>query len=229
MDQILKRHSKAHGPAELTFDIETLPTNLTKIIEYLSKKVKPPGNLKRKEAIEEWMQYEKPKAVDEVVARTALDGSYGRVCSIAWKLNDLPAVATVGEEVEVITQFLSILDQMPKERLVLVGHNILGFDLRFLWQRMIINGIQPPKYIDWRATRISHGLQDTMQIWNPERDRRISLDNLCTILQVESHKDEFDGSMVYAAWVKGEYEKIRTHTRNDVESTYACYKKIVQR
>ncbi len=218
-----------HSSVEAVFDIETIPTNSIKVIENISKKIKPPGNLKRDAAIQDWIDNEKMNAVDEAIRKTALDGSYGRVCSIAWCVGDSDPVAALGDEKEIIPYFIGTVLKPYSSRLVLIGHNILGFDLRFLWKRMIILGIKIPSFIDWKASRVTPQLQDTMYMWDPDKDKRISLENLCTVLKVDHNKDNFDGSMVWDAWRMGKYEDIRTHNRSDVQSTRSCYTKILQR
>jgi hypothetical protein len=78
-----------------------------------------------------------------------------------------------------------------------IGHNI-GWDLKFLWQRSIINNIKPPIRIPWRDAVWSGKYTDTMTLWVGPRDT-ISLTNLCKILGIEM-EDEIDGSQVWDMW-----------------------------
>ena len=61
----------------LTFDIETSPTTDEKVIAELVETVQPPANYKKPDTIEKWMDEHAQEKAQELINRTALDGSYG--------------------------------------------------------------------------------------------------------------------------------------------------------
>lgn len=218
--------------AILTFDIETRPCDDPALIEEIISSIKPPRTIKKPESIESWWEEEGEQAKQEAIARTALDGTYGHVCCIGYAFDDMPAAAYCGEEAVVIRQFFSdvtdaaLVDHYPRPVLThtVVGHNVSSFDMRFLWQRAVVLGIPRPKNIPWNSKPWE--LQDTMLIWNPDRDKRISLDKLCKVLGVESPKGELDGSKIAQAWADGKYEEIAKYCKADVEATRECWRKM---
>src|SRR4051812_33478297 len=71
-------------------DIETLPSNNPLVMDDITAGVKPPKNYKKPDTIAEWERDEKPALVAEALSRTALDGTYGRVCVVGWAFEDYP-------------------------------------------------------------------------------------------------------------------------------------------
>ena len=60
-----------------------------------------------------------------------------------------------------------------------IGHNIVSFDLRFLWQRCLVLGIRPPVPLPLEGR--DGIVTDTMIEWAGRfaRDRWPSLEDLC--------------------------------------------------
>jgi hypothetical protein len=109
-----------------------------------------------------------------------------------------------------------------------IGHNVRSFDVRFLYQRAVINRLHLPRTLREAALSRSwpRGLQDTMLMWNPQRDYWIGLDRLCKALGVPSPKTDLDGSKIAAAFAAGEIERIRTYQRGEIEALRACYRRM---
>ncbi|WP_185982560.1 hypothetical protein [Aureimonas mangrovi] len=140
------------------FDIETLPTANPDVIADIEASVRPPATMKKAETIARWEAEERPAAVAEAVAKTALDGGYGLVASIAWAIGGGPVVAATSagqhgydEAVEraLIAGLFGELDRLREEFKVtptLVGHCISSFDILFLWRRALVLGITPPHW-----------------------------------------------------------------------------------
>jgi predicted PolB exonuclease-like 3'-5' exonuclease len=215
-------------------DIETLPTADQEMIAAIQADITPPQNYKDPDKIASWLQKEQ----EQIVGRTALDGTYGRVCAIGAAVDDGPIEVWIGEEAEVLTLFfahVSMLERVKHEdvaeyecELTWIGHNHQSFDLRFLYQRAVINSIKMPRSLRMASTARPWDklLADTMVMWNPERDRRISLDKLCRALRIPSPKGEMDGSKVAAAWRDGQKEKICDYVRADVDALRQCYRRM---
>ena len=209
--------------ATITFDIETLPTNDAGIIADIAAGIKSPGNLKKAETIEAWERDEKPGAVLEAVKKTALDGTFGRICCIGFAVDDEPVECSFGNEEDVLRNFFRwlngaarISDYTDRQSAIFVGHNVLSFDLRFLWQRCVVNGIRPPAIIPFNAKPWDGKVFDTMTAWNPARERSISLDKLCRALGVPSSKGDLDGSKVAEYWQAGRHNEVSAYCMDDV-------------
>ncbi len=218
----------------ITFDIETLPSDDSGIIADIAAGIKPPGNLKKAETIEAWERDEKPAAVLEAVRKTGLDGTYGRICCIGFAVDDEPVECSFGNEEDVLRNFFRwlngaarISDYTDRQSAIFVGHNVLSFDLRFLWQRCVVNGIRPPAIIPFNAKPWDGKVFDTMTAWNPARERSISLDKLCRALGVPSSKGDLDGSKVAEYWQAGRHQEVAAYCMADVEAVRQCHKRMV--
>lgn len=217
----------------ITLDIETRPCDDPELIAEIVANVKPPKTLKKAESIEAWWKEEGEQAKKDAVAKTGTDGSFGRVCCIGWMIDDV-VYSSCGEEKRVIEDFFTdvtcraVPEHYGKEAgtHIIIGHNVSSFDLRFLWQRSAVNGIKRPKSIPWTAKPWDSSIQDTMLLWNPDRDKRISLDNLCKVLGVKSPKGDFDWTMIDAAYKAGEFDRIAEYCKGDVAATYQCWSRM---
>ena len=119
---------------------------------------------------------------------------------------------------------MSYANDAPVKVHTIVGHNVSAFDLRFLWQRAVILGIPRPQSIPWQAKPWE--LQDAMVMWNPDREKRISLDRLCKVLGIKSPKGDLDGSKIAQAWADGRHDDIAHYCKADVDATRACWQKL---
>lgn len=219
-------------------DIETLPCEDPQICADLAAGVKPPGNLKKAETIAKWEAEEKPACVEEAIRKTAFDGAFGRVLCVGWAVDDEAPQTVIGDELAVLGEAFEAIRESTKVKAfdrqgelaaVYVGHNLTGFDLRFLWQRAVVQKIRMPGSMlsACKAKPWDKVVADTMLMWNPERDRRIALDRLCKALGVESSKTDMDGSKVYEEYKAGNLDKIATYCRDDVTATRECYRRMV--
>jgi predicted PolB exonuclease-like 3'-5' exonuclease len=212
----------------LYLDIETIPCEDEALKAELAAGITPPGNYKKPETIAEWEKTEKPKLVEEAVQRSGLDGGFGRILCIGWAVDDNPVQVAHEAEEQLLLQVVledwsGALDRAP----TIVGHNIAGFDLRFLWQRCVINGVFPQGLLNaMQAKPWDKVLQDTMLMWHPQN--KVSLAKLCKILGVKKD-DPVDGSQVYQLYKAGEIDKIISHCKSDVEAVRACHRKMTFR
>ena len=69
----------------------------------------------------------------------------------------------------------------------LVGHNILGFDLPFIFQRCLVHCISAKPLVDLSEFRV-RGVFDTMHHWWLGAKRFVSLDDVAWALGIESSK-----------------------------------------
>jgi len=217
---------------ELYLDIETRPATSETIRAYIASTIKPPATFKKAESIAEWHKEQAPAAIDEAVSKTGLDGAFGHVCVIGYQFEDgLPQVVYGLDEAEVLTRFNTMLDNdIPRamhSAVRVVGHNVLSFDLRFLVQRHMVNGIPPHPIINAAANSKAwdNKAYDTMTQF-AGYGNRISLDKLCMALGVESPKGDIDGSMVGQYVADGRIVDVAAYCLKDVAATKACYQRM---
>ena len=216
---------------KITIDIETIGSDDPEIRESIAANIKPPGNYKKAESIETWLTEEKPALVDEAVARTGLDGATGQIICIGYAFDDEPAAATcTNNERALLIDFFDKIEtrrKMPKNHMrapLFIGHNIAGFDLKFILKRCVINGIRPPFCIPFKAKPWDDVIFDTMAQWDALN--RISLDNLCRTLGIASSKGDMDGSKVWDAYRANERQRIADYCCRDVEAARAIYQRM---
>ena len=213
----------------IILDLETIGATDPAIIERIGANIKPPGNMKKAETIAAWAENDKPAAVEEALLKTAFDGTYGKIVCIGFAIDDKPAVAISGDdEKHIINRFYqSVQDAMMEPYcgpLCMIGHNLIGFDLKFLWKRSVILGIKPPKSIPFKAKPWDAVVFDSMQEW--DKDSRVSLDNLCAALKIPTPKGEMDGSKVWDAYKAGKFEEIGNYCMGDVNATREVYRRM---
>lgn len=220
---------------ELFFDIETIPDQSDGAIEKYIALVKPPGQYKKQESIDAWMEENAAAAAVENWKKSALHGIGGQICSISWTFGDDEPVGVVGDERDVIlTFFLAIEEQVhagegafPTIRWI--GHNILGFDLRFLFQRCVIRDIAPPVHLPMDARQGSDKVYDTMEAWAGWKGY-VKQDALLEALGIDMGADEdvagVDGSMVWDLYQSGQLERILKYNKLDVAKARALYRRM---
>lgn len=217
----------------LYVDLETIPAQSPAIREAIAKNVRPPAAMKKAETIAAWEASDKAKAVDEAVAKTSFDGAYGHICCIGFAYGDMQPDCTYlkayspAYEATVIRDFIAAVDDLHKHNpypLCIVGHNVINFDIRFLWQRAIVLGIKMPGWMPRDPKPWSGEAFDTMTAFAGQRGT-IGMDRLCEALGMEG-KGEIDGSMVADLWAKGEHQKIAEYCMADVERTRAIHRRM---
>lgn len=223
----------------LYLDLETIPTQRQDVCDHLEESLRDelttaldsvcaPANYKDPEKIEEYiagkrasLQSEFRSKLQQKIESTGLDGAFGQVFCIGWAVeNDHPTTVYSMDERTVLTEFARLMRISQSERFnaTVIGHNVASFDLRFLTQRYIVNGIRPPMVISraaqakpWEAEKVF----DTMVQWCGPGSR-ISLDKLCLALAIPSPKVDFDGSMVWQYVQEGKHDEVARYCERDV-------------
>ena len=230
-------------------DIESIPAQSERIKEIFKQNaekekqfIKAPANYKDQDKIIEYIANKSAEIdadLDNQWRKTSFDGGFGHICVIGYAIDDGEPVTIyngngLGEddEAKTITQFYDILRDAygNNERLPLfIGHNIIGFDLRFLLQRSIVLGIAPPSFIPVDPKPWSDYVYDTMTKW-AGASNRVSLNKLCEVfdmpLKGAEFDEEFDGSMVWDAIKNGEIEKVATYCAGDIYRTREIFKRM---
>lgn len=100
------------------------------------------------------------------------------------------------------------------------GHNIREFDIPYICRRSFINQIQLPEILmDLQNKKPwENPMLDTLQFWKfGEYKNFTSVDLLSTILEIESPKDDIDGSEVAGVyWKENDLDRIVRYCNKDV-------------
>lgn len=210
-------------------DIETIPAQSETARSRIAAAVKPPGQMKKADTIAEWEKTQKPAAIEEALAKSALTGSYGHICCVGFAFNDEP-VQTVSwpvqhndetEALRYLATFLATENNAP----VVVGHNVVQFDIRFLWQRAIVLGVRMPAWFPRNPKPWDRTVFDTMTAFAGDREY-IGMDVLADVLGIEG-KGDVDGSMVGKMFAEGRHDEIAAYCSRDVERTRLIHKKMM--
>lgn len=212
-------------------DIETIPTQRGDVKDYIAKTVTHPGNMSNAETIAKWNKESRPAAVEEAINKTGLDGAFGRVVCVGVAFNDgNPEVACgLNESANLVflNDMFSGIRQSDFYTTAIVGHNVSAFDLRFLMQRYIVNGINPHHVLK-RAAQAkpweSEKVYDTM-IQFAGVGKTISLDKLCLALGLPG-KSEITGADVWPAVQAGRLEEVANYCADDVQKTRNVFKRM---
>jgi DNA polymerase elongation subunit (family B) len=160
-------------------------------------------------------------ALDPNDEKGALDAMSGRVVCIGMLIDDGQIVTEITladkDERQLITEFWRTV--APSD--VLVGHNVLEFDVRFLRQRSWILGIQPSRKVDTRKF-YSGDVIDTLQLWtNWGNKKGVTLDALGVALGCGGKTG--NGSNVAQWWAERDIDSIKTYCQEDVRLAYRVF------
>lgn len=172
---------------------------------------------------------------DEEYRALALNGEYGRLLCIGLIIEQDHQIVHRGvlgrdratlrfhlDEQRTLRAFWKLLGKFNPNRDLLIGCNLLDFDLHFLCLRSIIKGVKPSFQVSFARYR-SRPIYDVM--WEFEHWRhRISLHEMANILGIESSKrDGINGGAVYDLFLQGCHQEIADYCLRDVEVTRSIY------
>lgn len=130
-------------------------------------------------------------------------------------------------ERKALFDFLELMKDFDSEADEVVGHNIIGFDLPFIFQRCMVQGIEVRPFVNLGEHNV-RGVFDTMHRWWLGARRTVSLDDLAWALGIESSKtSEVEGSKVFDLYQAGKLDLIREYNLNDVRVTRKVYERMV--
>jgi hypothetical protein len=242
-----REHQEAEPvlPRAFTLDIETLalPGFRARVGPKLEKDLKL-GNMR----LEQQQRYLEDIAAEEerVYQLGSLNATSGRVLSIAIHVGPIPGFEIEGltsdqsehafgidaegneqEEAQALRDFLALISDFDLECDEIVGHNIIGFDLPFIYQRCLVNNLaaRPPVNLSEYNVR---GVFDTMKGWWLGNRNRVALDDIAWALGIESSKTgEVEGSKVFDLYQAGRLAEIREYNLNDVRVTRKVYERLI--
>jgi hypothetical protein len=177
-----REHQKAEPvlPRAFTIDMETLalPGFRERVGAKLEKRLRL-GDMR----LEQQQRYLEDTAAEEerVYQRGSLEATSGRVLSIAVHVGSIPGFTIEGlmqtqteyvfgidvegneqAEARLLTNFLSLMSDFDVECDEIVGHNIIGFDLPFIFQRCLAQNIAVRPFVDLGDYNV-RGVFDTMR------------------------------------------------------------------
>jgi DNA polymerase elongation subunit (family B) len=199
----------------LFFDIETLPAE-GKDIEIVKQLWE---DAKKKSANSE---KKTENTFDNFFRNTSFQGEFGRILCIGYAVEGEPVQCLFGDEKEILKDFWEI----AKDADLFIGHNIMEFDLRFIYKRSIIHNIKPSRELNFARYR-NNPIYDTMKEWEKWGAIGTSLHKLSLCLGVTSPKEAgIDGSKVYDFYLDGKAEEIYKYCKRDVEATRSVYERM---
>ena len=232
-------------PLAYTLDIETLalPDFRERVGLQLERTMRL-GNMR----LEQQQRYLEDIAAEEerCYQLGALSATSGRIVCLAVHVAPVPGMQIEGLEItpsenvfgidadgfevdekRALTGFLNLLKDFDPDTDEIVGHNILGFDLPFIFQRCLVNNINVRPFIDLSEFRV-RGVFDTMHHWWLGSKRFVSLDDIAWALGIESSKTaEAEGSKVFEMYQADKLAEIREYNLNDVRLTRKVYERMV--
>ena len=169
------------------------------------------------------------QSANEDWRKTSFNGGLGRVLMIGVAIDDdEPIVFYHENEAEVLSQFRAHLDVVIKlahnTRPTFIGHNVIDFDLKFLYHRYVVNNIKPHFTLPINPSRYSDAVHDTMYRW-AGFGGRVSLDTLAGYLGLEG-KGEIDGSKVFDYYNEGRIDELIEYCAHDVTLTRQIHKRL---
>jgi len=243
------------------FDLETVPnqSNRQEFVDNAISNYKPPSSLSKTaacsalglspaetkviskdESIIQWVkkfgEENSYKEADHEWRKTALDGTYGEVISIAWAVGDSEifaharAIDSPVTEAEMIQEFFVILNDwltsesgISIDKPYFIGHNI-PFDLKFLFRRAVILGIKPPFELPFSGY---HGKDyfDNMYAWCG-RGEKISQHNLCKALGLEGKPEGVTGATVWDYVKAGKIDEVVEYNKDDIRAVREVYNRL---
>ena len=180
-----------------------------------------------------WAETKYPgKEGQELEDMAALHAEFGMVCAVAYAnalTDDPPIVKTaesVEEEAEMLADLYNIFDN---ENVILIGHNIKGFDLPFLSKRYIAQCHYLPKALNFDGKKpweIPH--KDTMEMMRFGGGASMSLRSACLLLNVADPKGSVCGSEVPQLFREGKTDIIGNYCAGDVSANRLVYRKLME-
>lgn len=170
--------------------------------------------------------------------RAALDARTGRVAAIGYKLPngscridgnlDMAGVQIpgYGHEDMLLREFWTCYARCVSKKVLMVGHNILGFDLPFLMRRSWILGVAVPESLMERGRYWNPIFVDTMQRWACGEYRAyVKLGDIaqaCDCGGKPEGEDACTGALFHTMFASPEtHAKAVEYLRNDLEMTWA--------
>lgn len=224
---------------EIYLDIETCPSQLSGVREQIAKGVSCPGNITKAESIATWEAEKKPAAVEEAWRKTSFDGALGHVAVIGLAFNGEEPLMIwspewVDREADMLREAFDAIHERCSvnlgDRPLFIGHNIVEFDFRFLFQRAVMLGVKPTPFIPFSAKPWDDAkVFDTMARWGGVKNP-VKLDKLVGAMGLQQKGseigEEIDGSLVWDFVKAGRIAEVAKYCGGDIERTRGVYRRM---
>lgn len=209
-------------------DIETLPPREDERDQFPESLVRKLARRRRADDAEECSEVQ--------YRRLALHGECGRLLTISVIVEYEGEVVHRGllgrerptsqfhfDEARTLRAFWKLVRGFNPGRDLFVGHNLMQFDLPFLYKRSMINRVQPTVEVSLARYR-KQPVYDTMRVWSGWDSRHyLSLTELGGLLGLGGKAEGMDGGCVYDCIVRGEHDRVARYALQDVELVRAIY------
>ncbi|NLJ82764.1 MAG: 3'-5' exonuclease [Bacteroidales bacterium] len=178
-----------------------------------------------------YLQKNETDTPESLYSRAGIYAEFGKIVCISVAYihsNKIRIKSFYGDdEKEILSDFATLLQQhYHKSHHRLCAHNGKEFDFPYLCRRMLVNGISIPFILDvagkkpWETSFL-----DTMDLWRfGDYKNYTSLDLLAAIFDIDSPKNDIDGSMVSECyWKNKELERIKKYCEKDVITLIKIY------
>jgi len=176
---------------------------------------------------------------EDAYRRSALSGEVGRVLCIGLIVEhsgtenslvlgwDEAANRFSDDEPALLRSFWEQMRDFDASTDLVIGHNVLDFDLRFIYQRCVVHRVKPSVELSFRRYA-NRPVFDTMQEWSKwSRQDSLSLDRIARALGLASSKSpSISGALVYDRYVEGKHRLIRDYCLADVVLTRQVYRRL---
>lgn len=237
-------------------DIETIPGQSPDVMALFREDaqadmdaVRAPANYKDEAKIAEYIAAKRAEieaGIEERWRKTSFDGALGHIAVIGYAIGDdepvtlyHDAYGTPEAERDMLAGFFAAVNSASGRMLAggtrtgstptIIGHNVLDFDLRFIFQRAVMLGIRPPQCLPFDAKPWDKTVFDTMTAWAGARNR-VSLDKLCRAFGIAGKgseiEDDIDGSKVWDFVEAGRIADVARYCAGDVERVRQIHQRL---
>ena len=180
---------------------------------------------------------------DELLSKIYFEKSpiyseYGKIVVIScggFKDDEVVTISFSSEdnEEEIINNFFTFINKKISKNPTscIVGYNINSFDVPYIIKRAFVNNITNIPSIfrifDKKPWELSAKFKDIFLLWQLNTRNFVSLDAVASCLNIETHKDVMDGSMVGSTFHKEKnLQKIIEYCEMDVILTGKVMKRL---
>ena len=179
---------------------------------------------------QQWAGEKNPdKTPEELEHLAGLYPEFGMACCVCLKEYGadnmaFSRAALAGEEKEMLYALGSWLDQPG---VVLIGHNIKGFDIPFLAKRYMAQALPLPVALKTAGKKTwDIQPQDTMELMKFGGYRPMSLRSACLLLGLPDPKEHEHGDQVWDLFKVGDKDRIKHYCEGDVNAAESVLKRL---
>lgn len=213
-------------------DIETTGTESDRIMFHAKSKITAPKNYTDQKKIEAYIE----RKHDEVWNSTATKGYQGRIACIGVAIGtDSPEILYAEDEATTIRSFLKFVKRITADAYnrppMFCGFNV-RWDLRFIWQRALVNGVELNGTQLWETSKrwdTNNVLDLYWRLSCGEDHASGGLKDWCLALDIETGADDIDGAEVPEAWLDDLKRKlVLEHCIKDVARCQQIHQRLME-